>query len=95
MIKDGKFENRVLNKLFRSEKNEIIRNCIRLHVDKIYNLHYSPNVVRMTKSRRIRWARYEACIRRKRDDYRILAEKPEIRCQLERPRHRRGDNTTI
>jgi len=46
----------------------------------------------MIRSRRTRGAGYEACSGDRRDAYRILVRKPEIKRSLRRPRHRREDN---
>jgi hypothetical protein len=50
---------------------------------------------RMMKSREMRWARHVARMGEKRNAYRILAEKPEGKRPLGRPRHRLEDNTKM
>jgi hypothetical protein len=61
--------------------------------DKI--LYSSPNVIRMIKSRRMRWAGHVARMGQKRNAYRILVGKPEGRRPLKRPRRRWVDNIKI
>jgi hypothetical protein len=55
----------------------------------------SPNIIRMIKSRRVRWAGHVARIWAKRNAYRILVGKPEGKRPLGRPRRRRGDTIKI
>ena len=52
----------------------------------------SPNIVRVIKSRRMRWAGHVARMGEERGVYRVLVGKPEGRRQLGRPRRRWGDN---
>jgi len=50
----GVFENRVL-KIFGSKRDEIIREWRKLHNKELNDLYSSPNIVRVMKSRRMRW----------------------------------------
>jgi hypothetical protein len=59
------------------------------------NLYSSPNILRIMKSRRMRWAGHVARIGRKKNTYRILAGNPEGKRPLGRQRHRCVDNTKI
>jgi hypothetical protein len=52
------------------------------------DLYYSPNVVRVIKSRRMRWAGQVVCMGERRAVYRVLVGKPEGRRPLGRPRRR-------
>jgi hypothetical protein len=55
----------------------------------VWNISYfSPNIIRMFKSRRMRWARRVACIWEERNEYRILVENPKEKRQVERPGRR-------
>ena len=56
------------------------------------DLYRSPNIVRVIKSRRTRWAGHVACLSEKRGVYRILVGKPEGKRPLGRPRRRWEDN---
>jgi hypothetical protein len=59
-----------------------------LHNEELHNLYSSPNIIRMIKSRRMRWAGHVARVRPKRNTYRILVGKPEGKRPLRRPRYR-------
>ena len=52
------------------------------------NLYTSPNIVRVIKSRRMRWAAHLARMGEERGVYRVLVRKPEGRRPLGRPRRR-------
>jgi hypothetical protein len=56
----GVFENRVLKKIFAPEKDEIIGGWRKLHNEELHNLYCLPNIIRMIKSRRMKWARHVA-----------------------------------
>ena len=56
-------------------------------------MYYSPNIVRVIKSRRIRWAGHVAHMREKRGVYRVLVGKPEGKRPLGRPRSRWEDGS--
>jgi hypothetical protein len=59
------------------------------------SLYSSPNIIRMMKSRRMRWARHVARMGETRNAYRILVGKPEGKRPLGRPRRRWVDNIKI
>jgi hypothetical protein len=54
------FENRVLRRIFGPERDEVTGEWRRLHNKKLYGLYSSPNIIRVIKSRRLRWARHVA-----------------------------------
>jgi hypothetical protein len=62
------FENRVLRKIyvFGSKRDEVIGGWRRLHYKELHNLYCSPSIIRMMKSRRLRWARHVARMGRRR-----------------------------
>jgi hypothetical protein len=66
-----------------------------LHNEELHNLYSSPNIIRMIKSRRMRWAEHVARMGEKRNAYRILVGKPEGRRPLGRPKRRWVDNIKI
>jgi hypothetical protein len=67
----------------------------RLHNDELNDLYSSPNIVRVIKWRRIRWAGHVARMDEEREVYRVLVGKPEGKRPLGRPRHRCLDNIRI
>jgi len=52
----GVFENRVLRKIFGSKRDDIIGEWRKLHNEELSDLYSSPNIIRVIKSRRMRWA---------------------------------------
>jgi len=64
----------------------------KLHNEELSDLYSSPNIVRVIKSRRMRWAAHVACMGEEKGVYRVLVEKPERKRPLGRPRRRWVDN---
>jgi hypothetical protein len=64
----------------------------KLHNDELHSLYSSPNVVRVIKSRRMRWAGHVACMGEGRGVYRVLVGKPEGKRPLGRHRRRWENN---
>jgi hypothetical protein len=64
----------------------------KLHNEELHNLYSSPNIIRMIKSRRMRWAEHVSRMGEKRNAYRILVGNPEGKRPLGRPRRRWMDN---
>jgi hypothetical protein len=58
------FENRVL-RIFGFKRDEVIGGWRKLHNEELCNLYSSPSIIRMLKSRRMRWAGHEARMRRR------------------------------
>jgi hypothetical protein len=54
------FENRVLGRMFGSKRDEVMGDWRKLHNEELHNLYPSPNIIRMIKSRRMRWAAHVA-----------------------------------
>ena len=67
----------------------------RLHNVELNDPYISPNIIRIIKSRRIRWAEHVACTGEMRGAYRVLVGKPDGNRSLERPRHKWGYNIKI
>jgi len=63
-----------------------------LHKEELNDLYSSPNIVRLIKSRRMRWAGHVARMGEEWGVYRFLVEKPEGRRPMGRPRCRWVDN---
>jgi hypothetical protein len=64
----------------------VTRDWRKLHNEELHNLYCSPSIIRMIKSRRMRWAGHVGHTRAKRDAYRALLRKPEIKRPLGRQR---------
>jgi hypothetical protein len=54
------FENRVLRRVFEPKRDEVKGDLRKLHNEELSYLYCSPNIVRVVKSRRMRWAGYVA-----------------------------------
>jgi hypothetical protein len=70
-------ENRVLSRIFRPRRDEVTGDWRKLRNEELHNLYSSPNIIRMIKSRRMRWAGHLARMGETRNAYRILVGKPE------------------
>jgi hypothetical protein len=57
------FENGVLRRIFRPKKDEVIEGLRKLHNEELHNSYSSPSIIRMMKSRRMRWAGHVGCMR--------------------------------
>jgi hypothetical protein len=86
------FENRVLRRIVGPKRDEATGEWRRLHNEELNDLYSSPNVIRVIKSRRMRWAGHVARMGEKRGAYRILMGRPERARPLGRPRRRWEDN---
>jgi hypothetical protein len=64
-------------RIFGRKGDEVVGWWRKLHNEEIHNLYCSPSIIRIIKSRRMRWAWHVARIREKRNAYRILMGKPE------------------
>jgi hypothetical protein len=49
------FENRVLRRIFGPKREEVAGGWRRLRNEELHNLYASPNIIRVIKSKRIRW----------------------------------------
>ena len=86
------FENMVLRRIFGPRRDEITGEWRRLHNEELNDLYSSPNILRVIKLRRMRWAGHVAHMGEGREVYRVLVGKLEGRRPLGRPRHRWVDN---
>ena len=74
-----------------SKRDEITGEWRRIHNGEFYDMT-SPNIVRVIKSRNVRWAGHVARVGKRRDVYRVLVGKPEGKRPLGRSRRRWEDN---
>jgi hypothetical protein len=81
----------VLRKIF-GPKREEDGSWRKLHNDELHSLYSSPNIVRVIKSRMMRWARHVARMGEGRGVYRVLVGRPKNKRPLGRPRRRWKDN---
>ena len=86
------FENMVLRRIFGPRRDEVTGEWRRLLNEELNDLYSSDNIVRVMKSRRMRWAGHVAHMGEVRGVYRVLVEKPEGKRPLGRPRRRWVDN---
>ena len=75
-----------------SKRDEVTGEWRKLHNEELSDLYFLPNIVRVVKSRRMRWAGHVARMGEGRDVHRVLVGKPEGKRPLGRPRRRLEDN---
>jgi hypothetical protein len=88
-------ENRMVRSIFEPKRDEVIGGWRKLHNEELHNLYSSPSIIRMIKSRRMRWRGHAAGMEQKRNAYRILMGKREGRGPLGRHRRRWKENNKI
>jgi hypothetical protein len=88
------FENRLLRRIF-GPKREEEGSWRKLHNDELHSLYSSPNIVRVIKARRMKWAGHGACMGEGRGVYRVLVGRPNGKIPLGRPRRRWEDNIKL
>jgi len=86
------FENRVLRRVFGLKRDEVTGEWRKLHNEEVRDLYSLPNIVRVVKSRRMRWAWHVARMGEGTVVHGVLVGKPEGKRPLERPRCRWEDN---
>jgi hypothetical protein len=80
------FENRVLRRIFGPKRDGVTRGWRKLRNEELHNLYSSSSIIRIIKSRRMRWVGHVARMGEKRNVYRLLIGKPEGKRPLGRPR---------
>ena len=71
------FENMVLRRIFGPRRDDVTGEWRRLHNEELNDLYSSSNIVRVIKSRRMRWAGHVARMGEERRVNRVLVGKPE------------------
>jgi hypothetical protein len=82
----------VLRRVFVPKSDEVTGEWRKLHNEELNDLYSLPNIVRVVKARRMRWAGHVARMGENRGVHRVLVGKPEGKRPLGRPRHRWEDN---
>jgi hypothetical protein len=81
----------VQQRIFGPKRAQVTGRWRKLHNEELHNLYFSPSIIRMIKSRRMRWVGYVAQMGRG-GTYILLMGKPEGKRPLERSRHRWMNN---
>jgi hypothetical protein len=89
------FENRVLRRIFGPKRDEVTVDWRELHNEELHNLYSSPNIIRIIKSRKMRWAGRVARMGDTRNTCRILVGKSEGKRALGRNRRSWVDHIKI
>jgi hypothetical protein len=82
----------LLRRVFGDKRDEVIREWRKLHNEELNDLYSLPNIVRVVKSRRMRWAGHVARMGEERSVHMVLVGIPEGKRPLGTPRHRWEDN---
>jgi hypothetical protein len=82
----------VLRRIFGPKREGVTGGWRKLHNKELHNLYSSPSIIRIIKSRRMRWAGHLAQMGEMRNVYRLLVGKAEGKRPLGRPRRRWIDN---
>jgi len=85
------FENRVLMRILEPKRGEVTGEWRKLHNEGLNDLYSSTSIVRVIKSRRMRWVGHVARMGEKRGVYSVLVGKPEGKRPFGRPRRRCED----
>jgi hypothetical protein len=86
------FENRVLRRIYGPKRDKVTGDWRKLHNKELRDLYSSPSIIRIIKSRRMRWVSHVVRMGEKRNEYRLFVRKPEGKRPLGRPRRRWVDN---
>jgi len=86
------FKNRVWRRVFGPKRDEVTGEWRKLHNEELNYLYSLPSIVRVVKSRRMRWAGYVERMGEDRGVHRVLVEKREGKRPLGRPRRRWENN---
>ena len=82
----------MLRRAFGAKTDEVTGEWRKLHNEELSDLYSLPNILRVVKSRRMRWAGHVACMAEGRGVHRVLVGKSEGKRPFGRPRRRWEDN---
>jgi hypothetical protein len=85
-------ENRLLRRIFGHKRDELTGEWRKLHIEELNDLYSTPNILRVIKSRRMRWVGHVARMGKGRGVYRVLVGKPEGKRPLGKYRRRWEEN---
>jgi hypothetical protein len=85
----------MLRSIFGPKRDEVTGEWRKLHNKELHDLYSSPSIIRIIKSRRMRWAGDVAQMGEKRNSFRLLVRNPEVKRPLLRPRRRWVTNIRI
>jgi hypothetical protein len=86
------FESRELRRILGPKRDKVTEEGRKLNNEELRDLYSSPSIIRLIKSRRMRWTGHVARTGKMRNGYRLLVGKPEGKRPLGRPRRRWVDN---
>jgi hypothetical protein len=89
------FENKVLRRIFGPKRDEVTRGWRKLQNEELHDLYSSSSIIRIIKSRRMRWAGHVARMGEKINAYRLFVGKPEGKRSLGRLRRRWVNNVQM
>ena len=81
--------------MFGPKRDDVTGEWRKLHKEELRDFYSLPNIVRVVKSRKMRWAGHVARMGERRGVHRVLVGKPEGKRPLGRPRRRWEDNIKI
>ena len=85
----------MLRIIFGPKRDEVTVEWSKIHSEELHDMYSSPNIARVFKSRRMRWAGHVARMKKSRSVCRVLVGKPGGKRPNGRPRCRREDNIKI
>ena len=85
----------MLRRVFGPKRDEVTGEWRKLHNEELSDLYALPNIVRVVKSRRMKWLGHVAGMGEGRGVHRVLVGKPEGKRPLGRPRRRWEDNINL
>jgi hypothetical protein len=80
------FINRILRRIFGLNKVGGLLSHTKLHNEELHNLYHCPNIIRMTKSKSMRWEEHIACMGEMKNSHKTFMRKSEVK----RPRYMGG-----